>query len=52
MFVRLANGKRAEIPDAAYVQSLEGGRVLFLDEKRQVVREFSWVDVVAYGGSK
>lgn len=52
MFVRLASGKRVEVPDAVYVQSLEGGRVLFLDETRQVLREFSWMDVVAHGRSK
>ena len=52
MFVRLANGKRVEIPAAEYVQSLEGGRVLFLDENREVLREFSWIDVVAHGRMK
>ena len=52
MFVRLANGKRVEIPGAEYVQSMEGGKVLFLDENRQVLRELPWVDVVAHGRIK
>jgi len=49
MFVRLANGKRVEIPGAEYVLVKEGGVVSFLDANRQVLREFPWVDVVAHG---
>ena len=52
MFVRLTNGKRVEIPGAEYVISKDGGRVLFLDKDRQALREFPWVDIVAYGEQK
>jgi hypothetical protein len=48
MFVRLAGGRRIEIPDAAYVMPADG-RVVFLDDDRKVVQEFPWGDVVAYG---
>ena len=51
MFVRLANGKRIEIPDAEYAMP-EGGRVLFLDKNRKVLQEFPWGDVVAHGRNK
>jgi hypothetical protein len=51
MFVRLANGKRIEIPDAEYAMP-EGGRVLFLDKNRKVLQEFPWGDVVAHGRKK
>jgi len=49
MFVRLIDGSRVEVPDAEYAMTVEGGRVVFLDGNRQVLREFPWVDVVAYG---
>lgn len=52
MFVRLANGRRFEIRDAEYVVVKEGGVVSFLDEDRQVLREFPWTDVIAYGRKK
>ena len=49
MFVRLANGKRVEIPGAEYVMTVEGGRVSFLNKNRKVLREFRWGEVVAHG---
>ena len=52
MFVRLVGGKRVEIPGAEYVVPREGGRTAFLDKDRQVLREFAWGDVVAYGRKK
>jgi hypothetical protein len=52
MFVRLANGRRIEIAGAEYVIAEEGGRVLFLDRDREVLREFPWGDVVAHGRMK
>ncbi len=46
--VRLTDGKKVKVPEAKYVLVEEGGRVVLLDEARQVVREFPWIAVVAY----
>ena len=52
MFVRLVGGKRVKITGAEYVVVKEGGGVVFLDENRQVLSQFPWVEVIAYGREK
>ena len=46
--VRLRDGKKVRIPDAQSVVVEEGGKIVLLDGARNTVREFPWVDVIAY----
>jgi hypothetical protein len=50
--VRLKGGKKVKVLKAVYVLVEEGGRVVLLDEARQVVREFPWTEVVAYSQAR
>jgi hypothetical protein len=49
MFVRTAGSGRIEIAGAEYAVVRNGGVVAFLDKDRQVLREFPWSEVIAYG---